>query len=780
MSDNVRNDEDFIDSVKEVSMNIRNHRSDDEFERMLAELNGKGQYATAERSEDMPKSEPEPKAAAAMSASVAMPIPSPIVKKTAQQLEIERAERQRKKAREERERKRIEHQRLEKERAEREELMRRAEQERLARERADNERAERERQARERAEKIAREEKEREERLIESINNIWDSPSFSDGGRVSMNIKTEQRKEIKITIPPEKLEAQRIEREKERELEAKRLAEIAQQDAKRRERERINRDEQLAAQARAALEAQEREDARIAEERAERAAKERAEREAKEAKRLEAEQIAAREAAEKKSAIVRKQFALVNVIVCFAAFFVVGFYLLACERESGFIESENRNLAEMPTLSVESLLDGSYFEDLGTWYTDTIPNREGFKSFSSSFSKLFGVSLNDVTIKGDVSAAKKETFDESAQTTTAVTLNTNFDEITTTTTKDTNTTTESEELAEVPDELDDGEWMGSVIVTGTGENVRAMSAFYGTFAMGQKYAETINKYREDLGDAINIYTMNMPLSSAYYMPSNLADQFASQHDCIKNIGSNLVGIMNIDVYDALDEHKEEYIYSRTDHHWTPLGAYYAAQVFSEDAQFDFPDLDTYEECQIEDFVGTMYAYSDYDEELNQNPDTFIYYKPDNDYDVTYYDTDFTNPQTGGSLFFDYASGVNCYSAILGTDDIICEIDTDVQNSRVLVVIKDSFGNALIPYFTHGFEKIYVVDFRYFDINAISFCQEVGCTDLLFAVSISAAHTESHINTIGNIRIQAKPTETVSEPEEIIPDETDEEQDDTTE
>ncbi len=453
-----------------------------------------------------------------------------------------------------------------------------------------------------------------------------------------------------------------------------------------------------------------------------------------------------------KQEIAHKQFAIVNVIVCFAIFFGLGFFLLVCQRESGFIQSENRNLAEKPKLTVQALLDGSYFTDISKWYTDTVPGREELKPVSSNFSKLFGITLHDVKIKGDLAPAVKEELDE-AQTkkTEEVTINTDFSNTQTTAKKKKKKT--SEKLADVPENLDDGEWMGNVVVSGKGKNVRAMSAFYGTFDMGKKYAETINKYRDDLTDQINMYTMNMPTSAAYYMPSNLADQFTSQHDCIKNIGNNLNGIVNVDVYNTLDEHKSEYIYSRTDHHWAPLGAYYAAKVFAEKSKVDFPDLKTYEECKIEDFVGTMYAYSDYDEELANNPDTFIYYKPDNNYTVTYYDTAFQNAQTGASLFFDYASGVNCYSAILGRDDEIAELDTDCTNGRTLVIFKDSFGNALVPFLTHSFSKIYVCDFRYFDLNAIDFIQDVGATDVLFAVSLSAAHTESHINAIGNDRIQ---------------------------
>ena len=34
---------------------------------------------------------------------------------------------------------------------------------------------------------------------------------------------------------------------------------------------------------------------------------------------------------------------------------------------------------------------------------------------------------------------------------------------------------------------------------------------------------------------------------------------------------------SVDVRQTLAEHKDEYIYYRTDHHWTSLGAYYAYQ-----------------------------------------------------------------------------------------------------------------------------------------------------------------------------------------------------------
>ncbi len=721
------NGDEFIDSVKEVNITIRDHRADDDFERMLAELNAKksgkkpaaaessaaaGLPAADEPTEDVKpvKDTEPPKAVEAMSAAVLDPYAGTIGTMGGKPHNTERV------------------------------ALRNAD--RIAPEKTDGKPHNTERVAPHNTKSVAPEKAlpapaDGLKQVFGENSGIWNNPDLSAGGRVSMNIKTDLRREITITVPPQAVERERQRAEEE-------LARSAKEDAQRRAALAREAEEQFLIQQ-------------------------------KQAEQKVARAREKREAAErKKAADLRKKFSVFNGVLCFALFIGVGFYLLICPRASGKAESENRNLAKKPKFSLSAVIDGSYFEDLTKWYTDTIPFREQLKPFIGSFNDMFGIKLDDVRLTGDIAPAKKEVFEDTDDSSESVKVNLDFSSPDPTDSKSPSASaadSQTESLADVPEELDDGEWLGNVVVSGSGENVRAMSAFYGTFDMGAKYAQTINRYKDALGPGVNVYTMNMPLSSAFYMPENLADQFTSQHDCIKNIGSQLNGIINVDVYDTLEEHKDEYIYSRTDHHWAPLGAYYAAKVFADTAMTDFADLDTYEECRIENFVGTMYAYSDYDDELKNNPDTFIYHKPDNEYTVTYYDEQFQNPRTGGSLFFDYAEGINTYSAILGTDDVIAEIETDCDNGRVLVIMKDSFGNALVPYLTHSFSKIYVCDFRYFKVNAINFCEKVGCTDFLFAVSLSAAHTESHINAIGNDRIQVSDAEREEWglPEVVLPD-----------
>ena len=296
------------------------------------------------------------------------------------------------------------------------------------------------------------------------------------------------------------------------------------------------------------------------------------------------------------------------------------------------------------------------------------------------------------------------------------------------------------------------EWVGEVIIADRyeGDKVRGIMPFYSTDIYGYQYAEAINECKDLVGEDINVYNMTCPMSAAFYLPDDLSFDLSDMKESLGYIDEKIADdVTNINIYDTLQAHASEYIFARTDHHWNPLGAYYAEAQFAEAAGVPHADLSEYDEWKIEDFCGSMYFYSGGVSQLMEYPDTFIYYKPQNEYEVTYYDNWF-NDGYYGDLFFDDISTDACYSAILGGDENICEIMTDVDNDRCIVLVKDSFGNALVPFLVTGFEKIYVVDFRYAEIYLDDFVETVGATDILFAVSMSSAFTPQHIESIENI------------------------------
>lgn len=470
----------------------------------------------------------------------------------------------------------------------------------------------------------------------------------------------------------------------------------------------------------------------------------------------------------------QKDLEFFNASVCLGAIFVIAAILLVLtvlgkrEKES---ESEKRKLAEFPKFSFSSLFSGEFTNGITTYFTDTIPGRERFKNVSAGFTNLFGFNIGDVKINGTLKKVEQEKFDEKSVTTTKVSINTA--PVTTTAAPESQkegssssesssqkSNTKKDEVVKIPENTNEGKMLGNIIVYGSGKETRGLSVSYVNFEMGKRFAEALNKWKVDLGDSVNVYSMPCPLSSAFYLPSNMKDQGSDQNENIKNINGNLKGVVGINCVNNLAKHMNEDIYARTDHHWLPLGAYYGTQVFAEAAQVDYPSLDQYDKFTKEGFLGTFYTYSDYDQGIKNNPDTFTYFKPKNIDQVscTYYDTSFANKfepygTDKSGLFYDGMEGSNCYLSFLGQDSEIVEIKTPCTNNRVLVVFKNSYGNAMIPFLTNSFSKIYVCDYRYFNINGVDFCRKVGCTDLLFAGAISLICSDAGINYINNIRVQ---------------------------
>ena len=88
-----------------------------------------------------------------------------------------------------------------------------------------------------------------------------------------------------------------------------------------------------------------------------------------------------------------------------------------------------------------------------------------------------------------------------------------------------------------------------------------------------------------------------------------SDLSASEEDNIKNINEYLDGVTPVDAYNALKAHKDEDIFKRTDHHWSQLGAYYAAEEFAKTAGVPYASLSKYEKVTKHGYVGTLYGYS---------------------------------------------------------------------------------------------------------------------------------------------------------------------------
>lgn len=260
---------------------------------------------------------------------------------------------------------------------------------------------------------------------------------------------------------------------------------------------------------------------------------------------------------------------------------------------------------------------------------------------------------------------------------------------------------------------------------------RGMEQFGGSAAGGEKTALKLNQFKEAVGENVNVYIMPCPTAAAFYAPDKYPNSIKNHVNCFNGIKDNLVNVKYVDALTALSAHTDEYIYLRTDFHWSGLGGYYAAKELARVAGTPFDDISTFTEKHVDGVKGSLVRYASV---LGNYPDTLYWYIPSREHTVTYYSVkDFTTPVTGKTLF----SGNKGYTMFIYGDTFTTHIQSDVNNGRKLLIFKDSYGNALAPYVLSSFEEVYMADYREFKLNAVDFIEEHGITDVCFAMSAFA-------------------------------------------
>lgn len=289
-----------------------------------------------------------------------------------------------------------------------------------------------------------------------------------------------------------------------------------------------------------------------------------------------------------------------------------------------------------------------------------------------------------------------------------------------------------------------------IIIAGDADSlVRAMEPFHGSATGGTWYAEALNRYPRRVPGGVRFYSMVIPTACEYYLPQQASAWSSRELPVMENMRRHLSdSIIWVDVYTTLDTHKAEATYARTDHHWLPLGAYYAAREFARVAGVPFLPLDAYRPMTIHGFVGSMSRYSR-DQRVRRAPEDFVYYVPlDSTYTTTYVEHRMgkggkvigVSDRFTGPFFVPHRQGSgSAYCTFMGGDYRTAHVKTQTANARRLLIIKDSYGNALPAFLFSSFEDIYVVDFRYFTRNIATFIAEQGVTDVLFANNMQHAY-----------------------------------------
>ena len=229
-------------------------------------------------------------------------------------------------------------------------------------------------------------------------------------------------------------------------------------------------------------------------------------------------------------------------------------------------------------------------------------------------------------------------------------------------------------------------------------------------------AEAINAFAKKYADTLQTTVMLVPTAEAIY-PQELP-AFAprvGQTEYIRSFYDQLSDVNTVDAYTVLSAHQKEYIFYRTDHHWTSYGAYLGYTALSKPLGFKAATSDMFNiEHVSHDFLGTLYSKALCGEKLADSIDLYTYSQGDPVTDVIRYSG--KNKQTYASIFFrENLEGKDKYTVFLGQNNGLIQIKTNVANGKKLIVFKDSFANSVMQFLTLHYEKIAVVDLRYMNV-----------------------------------------------------------------
>lgn len=453
---------------------------------------------------------------------------------------------------------------------------------------------------------------------------------------------------------------------------------------------------------------------------------------------------------------------------------ITGFLIFLRPAES---DLEKRKLAVFPTPTLAAVLNGSFFMDISKWYADTYPLREKMIAFQSNTEDLYGI--RNTVIYGDTGQKADAIPKEDGETAPIIsdiaveedsdkTSNVNVTEslpdgnngsvssaaIVQNSVSDGSIQAENKEAANCQEmakedekPVKDGTLKVQPEVAGTvyiAEN-RGFTLYYFYKKGADLYASMLNTVAKKIGNSAMIYDIVVPNSFGVNLDEDIQKNMntSNQGEAINYIYKKLnKSIKTVETYNQLRNHNSEYLYFKTDHHWTALGAYYVYRSFCETKGIHPHELGDYKKKKFPDFLGSFYAYSNQSKALKKNPDTVEAYIPiaTNKEKIT--------PREGKPYQYDIISDANKFSsankylAFIGGDQPLIEINNPkLKDDSSCIIIKESYGNAFVPFLVDHYQYVYVVDYRYYTGDVAKVAAKHTNTDIIFLNNTAATSVE---------------------------------------
>lgn len=271
----------------------------------------------------------------------------------------------------------------------------------------------------------------------------------------------------------------------------------------------------------------------------------------------------------------------------------------------------------------------------------------------------------------------------------------------------------------------------------------------------KSYSSVINSVANKLKGKAEVYDMVVPTSVGITLPDNKAKKINSsnQNKSIQSIYKKLnKQVTRISLYDSLMQHRDEYIYFRTDHHWTSRGAYYAYQEFCREKGIESHALSEYKTADFGGYLGSFYLDTNKSKSLRKDKVKAYYPVSNKKMELTYQD------EYGGryksSVISDgkrYSTQLKYCAFISGDNPYSVIRNKAVKDNSSCIVVKESYGNALVPYLADHYKKIYVVDYRYWKGSVTGLVKKNKIQDVIFVNNISMTRNAYLIGKLAQVK-----------------------------
>ena len=263
-----------------------------------------------------------------------------------------------------------------------------------------------------------------------------------------------------------------------------------------------------------------------------------------------------------------------------------------------------------------------------------------------------------------------------------------------------------------------------------------------------KSVNEVNKFASE--NDVPMFFMIVPTSAEIY-----ADELSknapnpNQRDVINYVYRSFgKGITTLDVYPVMESNKYQYIYYRTDHHWTTRGAYLAYAAAGKKMGYTPLSEDKYDiEHASDEFQGTFYSKALYDKVEKDTLDIWHPTAGENVREVAVTTMYGEEPQLYDSMYFrDYLSVKDKYAAFLGTNAPMVTIKSDNEGGKLLV-IKDSYAHCYAPFLTEHYSEITLIDLRYIQISYKQLLNPEDYDQVLFLYNASSFISDTDLRKL---------------------------------